>query len=117
LSEFRKAQRWQRHHQFHDVAERIVDDEGTKFHRHWVQDVEPIIDANTRVRNETNGIEPGRRKIGSIPTSIAYDWIRKWIAQGVLDPQDPTYSMRLNELLKEKLKDRDFAKFRTTDHV
>lgn len=118
---FRQAQQWHRHHQWGDVAQRIVDDEGYTFHRQFVQNVEPIIDANTRIRNEANGrvaaSETGARKVGSIPVTIVYDKIRKWHAEGRLDRADPGYSMRLNELLKNMLRDRDYAKFRTTEHV
>ena len=111
--------RWERHYQAPDVAVRRVDGEGYKFHRQYVQDVEPAIDENTRVRNETNGWLPDRsaRKVGSIPVTIVHDWIRQWTLEGRLVMGDPTYSSRLNQLLKEKLKDRDFAKFRTTEHV
>ena len=111
--------RWHQIGHFHDVAERALDGDGKKIHRQFVQDVEPAIDHNTKVRNETNGWLPDRsaRKVGSIPVTLVHDWIRDWTAKGELVMGDPSYGQRLNHLLKEKLKDRDFAKFRTTDHV
>lgn len=110
---FKEAQKWQR--RWDGVGVRIVDDDGMKYHRQFVQDVEPIINNNTRIRNETNGKVGEGRRVGSIPTTIVYDKIREWTAQGRLDPNAPTYSLKLNNLLKELLRDRDYAKFRTTD--
>lgn len=110
---------WKRHTQWDDVAERYVDGEGSLYHRHFVQDVEPAIDHSTQVRNDTNGWLPDRsaRKVGSIPVTIVWDKIREWEAQGELVRGDPGYSMRLNHLLKNLLRDRDYSKFRTTENV
>ena len=119
MSTFKKAQQWHRNHQWGDVAERIVDDEGGKFHRQLVQDVAPAIDHNTKVRNDTNGWLPDRsaRKVGSIPVTIVHDKIRQWEKEGRLKAGDPDYGLRLNNLLKDMLRDRDYAKFRTTENV
>jgi hypothetical protein len=115
---FKQAQQWKRHAQWGDVAERIVDDEGTKFHRQFVQDVAPVIDQNTRIRNETNGRVAGGRKLGSIPVTIVWDKIREWQSEGSLPPHgNPFFSSMLNEKLKDLLKDRDYSKFRTVDNV
>ena len=110
---------WHQDYQHADVSVRVLDGEGNNFHRQYTQDAEPIIDHNTAVRNETNGWLPdgSARKVGAIPVTIVHDWIRDWTIKGELVLGDPTYGPRLNHLLKEKLKDRDFAKFRTTEHV
>lgn len=111
--------RWEKHDQWDDVATRLVDGDGMKFHRQYVQDVQPGIDHNTQVRNETNGWLPDRsaRKCGSIPVTIVYDKIREWHADGRLQRGDPSYSLQLNELLKDMLRDRDYSKFRTTEKI
>ena len=111
--------RWDRHHQYDDVAVRVVDGDGHKFHQQFVQDIQPAIDHNTAVRNETNGWLPDRsaRKVGSIPVTIVHDKIREWTINGELVLGDPSYSSRLNMLLKDLLRDRDYSKFRTTERV
>lgn len=111
---------WRIHDQAPDVRTRFVDGDGTTFHRQFVQDVEPAIDANTRERNETNGWSPDRqkRKVGSIPVSIVWEKQREWERKGLLPkPGDPLYGYTLNRLLKDLLRDRDYAKFRTTERV
>lgn len=109
-----------RHWQWADVGVRVFDGDGNLFHRQYTQDVEPAIDANTRVRNETNGWNADRtvRKVGSIPVTVVYDKIREWHREGRLpDRGHPMYSRVLNDLLKDMLRDRDYAKFRTTENV
>lgn len=111
--------RWQKSSVAPDVMMRFIDGDGYKFHRQYTQDAEPLIDHNTRVRNETNGWLPDRsaRKVGSIPVTIVHDKIAQWERDGRLKRGDPAYGQALNGLLKEMLRDRDYAKFRTTDHV
>lgn len=112
---------WRRHSNAPDVATRFVDGDGTTFARQFVQrDIEPLIDENTRVRNETNGWTPNRqsRKVGSIPVTVVWDKVREWQRMGELPPHgNPLFSPMLNEKLKELLKDRDYSKFRTTENV
>lgn len=103
-----------------DIFERTIDGEGYTFHRQYTQDAQPLIDHNTAVRNETGGWNADRtaRKVGSVPVTIVYDKIREWTAQGKLPARtDPAYSHTLNRLLVDLLRDRDYAKFRTTDRV
>ena len=112
---------WRRHANAPDVSVRFVDGEGTRFYKQYVQhDVEPLLDHNTRVRNDTNGFLPDRsaRKVGSIPVTVVWDKVREWQRMGELPPHDnPLFSPMLNEKLKELLKDRDYSKFRTTENV
>lgn len=111
---------WRRHGQAPDVAVRFVDGDGTLFHQQYVQDIAPAIDENTRIRNETNGwsADRSKRKVGSIPVSIVWDKVREWQARGELPPRDnPLFGHMLNEKLKDLLRDRDYAKFRTTERV
>lgn len=111
---------WRTHEQGADIKTRFVDGEGTKFHRQFVQDVEPLVDENTRIRNETNGwsADRSRRKIGSVPVTIVWSKIREWEAKGLLPPAgSPNYGHTLNRLLVEMLRDSDYSKFRTTERV
>jgi hypothetical protein len=111
---------WRRHDNAPDVAVRFVDADGTKFHQQYVQDIEPIVDANTRERNETGGwaIDRSKRKVGSVPVSVVWDKIREWQRRGELPPHgNPLFSSMLNQKLVEMLRDRDYAKFRTVDRV
>ena len=108
-------QQWKPHAALHGVYERYVDGfaNDTEFHRQKVQDVAPIIDFNTTVRNETNGATPeGGRHVGRIPATIYYDWIAEWEREGKIGPGNMS---GLNDLLLGRLRDRDYAKFRTTD--
>jgi len=111
---------WRVHEQGPDIRTRFVDGDGTKFHRQFVQDVQPAIDENARVRNETNGwsADRSKRKVGSLPVTIVWDKIREWERQGLLPaPGSPEYGHTLNRLLVNLLRDRDYSKFRTTEHV
>jgi len=111
---------WRRHEQAADVATRFVDGEGKTFHRQFVQDVEPLVDQNTRIRNETNGwsADRSKRKVGSVPVTIVWDKMREWERKGLLPaPGTPGYGHTLNRLLVDLLRDRDYSKFRTTEHV
>lgn len=112
---------WRRHGNAPDVAVRFLDGDGRmEAFQQYVQDVAPAIEHNTRVRNETDGWLPDRsaRKVGSIPATIVWDNIRYWQARGELPPYgDPQYSRALNDKLKELLRNRDYAKFRTTERV
>lgn len=114
-----KFGQWHKHYQWDDVVLRRLDGDGYQWHTQYRQDVEPCIDHNTKVRNETNGWLPDRsaRKVGSIPVTVVYDKIREWERTGELKRGEAGYGMRLNQKLKELLKDRDYAKFRTTEKV
>lgn len=103
--------RWQK--SAHDgVVERYLDDDG-RLIRQQVEDVEPLIDNATRVRNDLNGDTPGgMRQIGSVPRSIWKMWEKEWVREGLVGPGIPCVR---NELAKAKLRDRNFSKFRTTD--
>ena len=108
-------QRWKPHASLPGVAERFIDGVGsdTTFHRQKVQDVEPIINKATQIRNETNGRTPeGGRHVGRIPATVYYDWVAEWTRQGKIGPGNMS---GLNDLLLSRLRDRDYAKFKTTD--
>lgn len=104
--------RWRPHPTLPGVQVRYFHGEGDQFHRETRQDPTAIIEANTRMRNDRGGDTPGgMRKIGTIPATEAFAWIKEWTAQGRLGPGHGN----LTELLKEKLRDRDFSKLRATD--
>ena len=108
-------QRWRRHPTMPDVAERYVDGfaNDIEFYRQKVQDVAPIIDRNRRIRNETNGrTREGGRYLGSIPATVYYEWIIEWQRKGLIGPGNMD---AVNDLLKQKLRDSDYSKFRATD--
>ncbi len=107
-------ERWKKHSTLDGVFERYVDGfaNDTEFHRQKVQDVQPILDDNTRVRNESNGrTREGGRKVGSIPATIYYDWVKEWTTKGLVEPGNMA---GLNDLLLARLRDPDYSKFRTT---
>ena len=108
-------ERWKRHSSLPGVFERYVDGyaNDTTFHRQKVQDVEPIIDKATQIRNETNGATlEGGRHVGRIPATVYYDWIAEFERQGKIAPGNMA---GLNDLLLGKLRDSTYSKFRTTD--
>jgi hypothetical protein len=67
------------------------------------QDVEPVLDANGRLANDTDGYSPSRdlQHVASIPLVV---W-EQWLQEG-LDPNDDMALMR-------KLNNGDWAKLRT----
>lgn len=108
------ATEWQKHGNFEDVAQRYIFDDD-KIVRHNVQDIEPAIDANTRLRNETGGWTEGRRmrKAASIPATVYYDWIVEWQREGLLpDMTHPEFSQMANALCLKRVRDGDYSKFR-----
>lgn len=116
----RSMEQWRPHATLPGVMERyIADDAEGKIHRQKVQDVAPAIAEAARVRNDTGGwsADRHRRQIGEIPATIVYDKITQWHREGRLIMGSPDYGMRLNELLKELLRDRDYAKFRTAENI
>ena len=103
---------WKRHGNLLGVAERYIPtDDG--FARQKVQDIEPIVDDNRRLANETDGRSAGGsfRKVGSIPATVYYQWIVEWQRKGLIGPGNMD---RVNELCLQRLRDSDYAKFRTT---
>lgn len=105
---------WHRHPNFADVVQREFWQDDMLV-RQRVQDVEPIVDANTRERNETGGWAAGRkmRKAASIPASVYYDWIVQWQKEGLLpDMTHPDFSALANDLCLKRVKDGDYSKFR-----
>ena len=108
-------ERWKPHASLNGVYERFIDGfaNDTEFHRQKVQDVAPIIDFNAKVRNETNGATPGGgRHVGRIPATVYYEWVAEWTAQKKIGPGNMS---GLNDLLLGRLRDSDYAKFKTTD--
>jgi len=104
---------WKPHSNLDGVFERYIPGDGNKFHRQKVQDVAPILEHNTRVRNETNGrTKGGGRMVASIPATVYYDWIAEWTRKGLIGPGNMS---GVNDLLIKRIRDRDFSKFRMTD--
>lgn len=108
--------KWHRHPNLPDVAVRYLDgfDGDNNFARQKVQDIEPIINDNTRERNETQGWNSKRtgRKAASIPATVYYDWIAEWQKKGLLDMKDPDFSRKANDLCLKRVRDSDYGKFR-----
>lgn len=107
--------KWEWHPTLPGVVQKFHEgfDSETTFVRQKVQDIAPIIDANTETRNNGNGrTSGGGRKIGSIPATLYYDWVAEWERKGLIGPgnMEP-----LNGLLIARLRDRDYSKFRSTD--
>lgn len=103
---------WKQHANHDGVAQRHFTQDGVLL-REKVQDVAPTIDQATRVRNDLNGKTPGgMRHLGSVPAVVFDQWVKEWTAKGLIRPGD---TARINELAKAKLRERDYAKFRTTD--
>ena len=105
---------WQRHSNFGDVAQRYFEQDG-ELYRQKVQDIEPIVDATTRERNDTGGWTANRkmRKAASIPASLYYDWIVQWQREGLLpDMSHPDFSQMANDLCLKRVRDGDYSKFR-----
>lgn len=105
---------WHQHTNFADVRQRYFEQDGQLI-RQRVQDVEPVIDRNTRERNETGGWTASRsmRKAASIPASLYYEWIVQWQKEGLLpDMSHKDFSEMANNLCLKRVKDGDFSKFR-----
>jgi len=83
----------------------------TEFYREQVQDVAPIINAATRIRNETDGRSDGGRLVGRIPSVVYNAWLKEWTDKGMIAPGNMS---GLNDLLVARLRDSDYSKFRTT---
>lgn len=108
--------RW-KHTGFDDIKEIHLDGHhgDNEIRRVLQQDIEPIVDANTRERNETGGWNRERtmQKVGSIPATVYYDWIAEWQRQGKIALGDPNFSREVNRLCAARLRDSDYSKFRT----
>lgn len=105
---------WHRHANFGDVAQRYFEEDG-RLIRQKVQDIEPVVEANKRLSNETGGWTENRkfRKAASIPASLYYDWISTWQKEGRLpDMTHPDFSEMANNLCLQRVRDGDYSKFR-----
>ena len=90
------------------IFERFVDGEGTTYHVEKVQDVEPILDRNGRLRNLDDGFNADRsgRRIASVPIIV----IEQWRKEG-FDVFDPNNMQEL----KRRLNSSDWVKLRTSE--
>jgi hypothetical protein len=106
---------WRPHARFQGVKERYINDDDYGIVRHLQQDAEPVIDAVTRERNETGGWNADRtmKKVASVPAIVYYDWVAEWQMKGMLPPHHhPEFSRMCNELVRQRVRDGDYAKFR-----
>lgn len=102
---------WHAHAASEGIAQRYFEDDG-KLVRHKRADIEPVIERNRRIANETDGrTKEGGRFIGSVPAIVLHDWIAEWTRQGKIGPGNMG---GLNDLIKQRLRDSDYSKFRTT---
>lgn len=62
-----------------DVAQRYAGDEGDKFYVEKVQDVEPILERNKALQNESDGFNHARdgRRVASIPMIVHLQWLKE----------------------------------------
>lgn len=103
---------WEAHPNLDGVAQRYFEGEGATFHRQKVQDVEPILKRNAAMATEDGFSEDRRiRRVASIPATVFYDWIAEWQREGKLAPG---HMDDLNDLIRKRLRDSDFSKFRTS---
>lgn len=87
----------------------------TTIARETVQDVEPILARNKRIRNDRNGrTVGGGRLLGSVPNVVIQQWIKEWTAKGLIGPGNMD---ALNSLIANRLRDGDWQKLRTVDKI
>jgi hypothetical protein len=105
---------WQAHPNLEDAKVRYHWDDGHLV-RQVQQDAEPLLDANQRERNDTQGWNATRtmKKVASIPASLYYDWVVEWQMKGLLPEMwHPEFSKRANELCRQRVRDSDWSGFR-----
>lgn len=105
---------WERHSNFSDAKVRYHWDDGN-LTRQVQQDVEPLLDANARERNDTGGWNTNRtmKKVASIPTSLYYAWVVEWQRQGLLpEMTHRDFSRMANDLCKKRVRDGDYSGFK-----
>ncbi len=106
--------KWQQHSNLPGVVQRYIEHDDF-FVRQVQQDIEPVVDANTRERNETGGWNADRtmKKVASVPATLWYDWVAEWQRKGLLPPHShPEFSRMANELTRKRVRDGDYGKFR-----
>ena len=76
------------------------------------QDVAPVVDDVTSIRNHVD--QRGRDWVlaGRIPVSVLNDWIEEWTALGLIGPGNEE---ALNGLIVSRIMDSDWSAFRATD--
>lgn len=75
-----------------------------------VQEVTPIIEQNTLLRNNRNDKrEANLTLVGSVPITQHYEWRREYIRDGY------SKAITWETFLMQRLASREFSKFRSTD--
>ena len=93
-----------------DVLTRIHQD-GRFLTMERVQDVEPILDNNRRLRNEPQDRKSSFRHVASVPVVILEKWLNEELARG--NKAIRWGSAEFDHLVARKLRDPDFAYLRT----
>lgn len=104
---------WTQHPNHPDAAVRYFEQDG-KLHREVRQNVDPLLDQNRRLSNETGGWTQNRtmRKAASIPATLYYAWIVEWQRKGDLpDMTHPEFEKMANALCLKRVKSGDYSRF------
>ena len=75
-----------------------------------MQDVEPILEHNKRLRSEPHKSDWGRH-VATIPNVILVKWLNEEHARGRIDLR--LFSREFDDVVKRKLNDPDWAYLRT----
>lgn len=103
---------WHPHPTIPGVGQRYFLGEGETFHRQTVEDVEPILKRNAAGRTGDGfSADRSRRHVATIPATVFYDWIAEWQREGRIAPG---HMSGLNDLIRERLRDRDWRKLRAS---
>ena len=89
------------------IGERFIDGDGSTFHVQRTYDVEPALDHAARLRSAGAGKGETFWHVGSIPTVVLEIWAKE---AGVY-----VHSPEMDEVIKRKLNDPDWAKLRIVD--
>lgn len=84
--------------------------DGDKFHLHYTQDVEPLLDENKAKRNagrEYYARDSELWKVASVPVTVQYEWIKRY-GRDPLEPEN-------QDLLRQLLNDPEWRYLKTAE--
>lgn len=88
------------------------EDDGDSFHLHYTQDVEPVLDANKAKQSagrDYYAADPDMWKVASVPTTVEYEWIRRY-GVSPLKPEN-------QDLLRRLLNDPEWRYLKTAEII